>query len=214
MNRAATRWSAAPSESQAGTHGGRSDSFVVGGSRPMACCRAKVASRQASHPASNAAAVAVEPPPGRLVRRMARAGGEVEEERLVGCGRAQLAHVADGAVGQVLAEVVAVGGRAGRHDRVVVLEQRRHELVGLATMEAIPTLEAATARPRVTRGCHVRLVLGREMPLADRHRQVTVGREDLGQHAVLTRDDDRSNRGSRRPGRRLCPCRSNGGCGR
>src|SRR5437879_668752 len=72
--------------------------------------------------------------------------------------------------------------------RVVVLVERGDELVGLATVEAGPALEAASARPGVARRGHVRLVLGGEVPLAHCARHVAVGAEDLGQEAVATRD--------------------------
>ena len=92
--------------------------------------------------------------------------------RRVRRGRPQFAEIPDGAIGQVLAEVVTVLGRRWRRDGMVVLEQGRHELVGLAAVEAVPPLEAAPARPRSRRGAAVGLVLGGQVPLAHRHRQV------------------------------------------
>jgi hypothetical protein len=60
--------------------------------------------------------------------------------------------------------------------------------MGLATMEAVPALEAATTGPGVARRGHVRLVLRREVPLAHRVRHVAVGTEDLGEEAVAAGD--------------------------
>ena len=99
---------------------------------------------------------------------MARAGREVEEERLLGVDVAEVAEVLDGAVGEVLGEVVALGDRARRLHGVVVAVERRHELVGLAAVEAVPAVEPATERPAGAVGGHVRLVVGRQVPLADR----------------------------------------------
>ena len=99
----------------------------------------------------------------------------------------QLAEVADGAVGEIDAEVIAVLRTRRRRDRVVVLEQRRHELMRLAAVKSVPALKAAPARPGVARRGRVGLVLGREVPLADGHRHVAVRGEDLGHEAVLAR---------------------------
>ena len=99
---------------------------------------------------------------------MAGAGGEVEEPRLVDVDVAEVLEALDGVVDQVGGEVVAVLDAAGRLDVVVVVDQRRDELVGLAREEAVPALEAAAERPAVAAGAEVLLVLGREVPLADR----------------------------------------------
>jgi hypothetical protein len=52
MKRADTRCSVAGRSSHAGTHDGRGDKRVDGGSSPIACWRANVDSRQRSHPPS------------------------------------------------------------------------------------------------------------------------------------------------------------------
>ena len=65
-------------------------------------------SRHASQPAVEPAPLALDPLGGGLVGRVARAGGEIEEERLVRVDVAQVAHELDRAVGQVLGQVVAV----------------------------------------------------------------------------------------------------------
>ena len=172
-------------------------------------------SRNASHPSSNTPAVALDPLGRRVVRRVARAGGEVEEERLLAVDVAQVAEVLDGVVGEVLGEVVALGERARRLHRVVVAVEGGHELVRLAAVEPVPALEAATERPAAAVGGHVRLVLGREVPLADRVRGVPVRRagsrtgtrSPAAPSPAVARD-------SRWRGRRRGPCRSSGGCAR
>jgi hypothetical protein len=74
--------------------------------------------------------------------------GEVEEERQLVVDGAQVRQVPDGPVGQVLAEVVALLQCPGRPDRVIVVVQRGHELVGLTAVEAVPAVEAAPEGPR------------------------------------------------------------------
>ena len=96
--------------------------------------------------------------------------------------------IADGAVGQVLAEVIPLLRQAGRQGEMVVLVQRRHELMRLAAVEAVPALEAAPARPRPAGRGHVRLVLRGEVPFAHGHRDVAAGRQDLRQEPVAPRD--------------------------
>src|SRR5438477_7632382 len=71
---------------------------------------------------------------------------------------------------------------------MIVVEQCGHELMRLATVKAIPTIEAAPERPARARGGHVRLVIRREMPFADRVRRVPVSTEHFGEEAVLARD--------------------------
>ena len=123
----------------------------------------------------------------RMVRRVARPGGEVEEERLLAVGVAQVAEVLDRVVDEVFGEVVALGRRARWLHRVVVAVQRGHELVRLAAVEAVPAVEAAPERPAAAVGGHVGLVVGRQVPLPHRVRRVAVGAEDLGEEPVLRR---------------------------
>ena len=68
----------------------------------------------------------------RLVRRVHRAGREVEEERLARRGLLLVLDQADRLVGEVLGEVVAVLGRARRLDEAVVAHQLGRPLVGVA----------------------------------------------------------------------------------
>ena len=132
-------------------------------------------------------AVAFPPARRRLVRGVAGAGRQVEKERLAGVDRAQVRQELDRVVGQVLGEVVAILHGRGRPDRVVVVVQGRHELVGLAAVEAVPAVEAPGQRPGGARRGHVRLVLGGQVPLADGVARVAGRAQDLGQVAVFAR---------------------------
>ena len=72
---------------------------------------------------------------------------------------------------------------------MVVVVERRRELVGLAAVEPVPPVEAPAERPARARAGHVDFVFGCEVPLADRVRRVAVGAQDLGKEAVLAGDD-------------------------
>ena len=112
--------------------------------------RAKVSSRSLSQPCVELALVLVGPLLRHVVRRVCGAGREVDEERLVGDQRLLLADPADGLVGHVLHEVVALFGRLLDLDRRRALVQRGIPLVRLAADEAVEVLEAAAAgRPGV-----------------------------------------------------------------
>ena len=176
------------SESHAGTHDGRSDSRVPSGSRPDATWRCEHLLAPRVPAQVELAAVRLDVLLRRLVRRVARAGREPEEERLVGRGGAQVLHEQDRLVGQVLGEVVALLRRARRLDEVVVVHELGVVLVGLAAHEPVEALEAAAERPLVARAAHRHLRRRREVPLADREGGVAVAHEDLGQEAVLVRD--------------------------
>ena len=71
---------------------------------------------------------------------------------------------------------------------MVVVVERRHELMGLPTVKPVPTVEAAGERPRRPRRGHVRLVVRREVPLADRVRRVADGAQRFREKTVLARD--------------------------
>ena len=90
----------------------------------------------------------------RLVRRVTGTGREPQEERLLGCGRAQILQEQDRLVGEVLGEVVPLLRRARRLDGMVVVDEVGVELVGLAAHEAVVALEAATERPAIARAAH------------------------------------------------------------
>ena len=212
--RAATFWSSGSSSSHAGTQCGRGVSSVPAGSRPLSSWprERRLAPRVPAH--VEVALVARDPFGVRVVRRVARAGREVAEERLLVVDRAQVGEELDRAVGEVGAQVVAVLVGARREHRVVVVVERRRELVRLAAVEPVPAVEAAAERPARARPGHVHLVFGREVPLADRVGRVAVRAQDLGQEAVLAGDHPPVAGKARPRGRRRGPCRCGGGCGR
>ena len=84
-------------------------------------------------------------------------------------GRALLLvlHHADGLVGQVLAQVVALLGPARRLDVVVVADEVRRPVVGVALQEPVVALEAEAERPGVEGPGGRALPPGCEVPLAD-----------------------------------------------
>ena len=108
-----------------------------------------------------------------LVRRVASTGREVEEERPVGRGCAQIVDIRDRVVGEVLGEVVARLRRAWWIDLVVVVHEIRVVLVGLARHEAIETIEAAAERPPLLRRARRHLRRRRQVPFPDREGCVT-----------------------------------------
>jgi hypothetical protein len=74
---------------------------------------------------------------------VAGAGREPEQERPVAVDGAQVVQELDGVVGEVLGEVVALLGPAGRIDLVAVVDEVGVVLVGLGAEEAVEALEAA-----------------------------------------------------------------------
>ena len=130
------------------------------------------------------AVVALDPLGRRLVGRVAGAGGEVEHPRLLDVDVAEVLDELDRAIDEVGGEVVALVVGGGRLHLVVVVEQRRHELVGLAGEEPVVALEAATERPPGTSGAEVLLVLRGEVPLAHRVRRVAVRGEHGGEEGA------------------------------
>ena len=120
-------------------------------------------------------AVAVGPLLGDVVRRMGRPVGEVDEERLVRHQRLLLTHPADGPVGQVLGQVVALFGRGRRLDWRRPVVERRVPLVVLAADEPVERLEpTTTGRPGVERTHRRRLPHRHLVALAELRRRVSV----------------------------------------
>ena len=113
------------------------------------------------------APVRVDPLGRDVVGRVHGAEGEVQEEGLAGCALLLVLDHADGLVGQVLAQVVAVLGPARRLDVVVVADQVRRPVVGVALEEAVVALEAEAERPGVEGPGGRALPARREVPLAD-----------------------------------------------
>jgi hypothetical protein len=60
-----------------------------------------------------------------------------------------IADHADRLVGEILGQVVAVGGRRGRFDAVVVADELGRPLVRVATEEPVVALEAEADRPPI-----------------------------------------------------------------
>ncbi len=69
------------------------------------------------------------------------------EPRFRRVGDLLVANHPDGLIGQVLGEVVALLGRGRRLDEVIVLDEVRIPLIGLATEESVEALESLPERP-------------------------------------------------------------------
>ena len=100
-------------------------------------------------------------------------------------------------VDQVLRQVVVAVSEARRPvlrrvsglvDHLLVLHEVGVPLVGLSAEVPVEALEAAAGRPVALRRCHVRLVLGDDVPLADRVRVVALLGEHFGDRRRLERD--------------------------
>ncbi len=125
---------------------------------------------------------------GRLVRGVAGAVGEPAKPGLVRRVGGVVGDVADGLVGQVLGQVVAVGIPARRIDRCVVPHKFGRELVGLRVHEAVVAVEPAAQRPALERAGRSRLGQGCDVPLADHVVAIAGGAQHLRQGAGLGRD--------------------------
>ena len=141
------------------------------------------------------ALVLVGPLLGHVVRRVGRAGREIDEEGLVGRQRLLLRDPGHRLVGHVRHEVVALFRRLFRLDRRGALVQRRIPLVRLAADEAIEVLEAAAARgPCVERPDRARLPHRHFVAFAELRRGVAIElqgprqrRDGIGQHRAVAR---------------------------
>ena len=134
------------------------------------------------------APIAFEVARARLQRHVRRVVRDIEEERLVGIGRAVRAQPAGRTIGPVVAaEVVVRIGVAG--DEAVAVDQvARREAVGLGADEAVETVEAALQRPggAVTGRLHV--VVGGVVPLADAVGRPAALAQQLGQGRCVGAD--------------------------
>src|SRR5208337_3877491 len=99
------------------------------------------------------------------------------EERLVGGGRIQTAHVFDGIVRQVGGEVVARLADPWKHRGRIAIEIGR-PLVGLAAQEPVKILKAQADRPLVERASRAVLKGGNVVVLAEPRSGIAVVPED------------------------------------
>ena len=145
------------------------------------------------------ALVSVDPVLRHVVRRVAGAGREIHEERLVGHQRFLLARPLDRLVRHVLGEVVALLGRLLRLDRRRAFVDRGIPLVGFAADEAIEVLEAAAAgRPLVERTHRAGFPDRHFMALAELRRRVAIELERHGERRLVLRQHRRVARSRRR----------------
>ncbi len=122
------------------------------------------------------------------MRRVHRAGREIQEERLV---RRHLFGVGDHRLrlfDEVRREMVALFGRLLRFRLSIVAHEFGVVLIRVAPEKAVVPLEPAPERPPVVRSGSGHRLLGRQMPLAHAVRVVAVLQQDLGEKAVLERD--------------------------
>src|SRR5262245_7950575 len=132
--------------------------------------------------------VLLDPLRRRVVRRVARAGAEVHEERLVGRDHLGVLDELDRLVGEVGRQVVAVLRHRRLLDGVVVVDEVRIPLVRLAAEEPVEPLEAAADRPVALRRGHVHLVGRAQMPLAEHVGVPAALAEHLCDRRALERD--------------------------
>ena len=119
---------------------------------------------------------------------MRRAEGHVGEERTV---RAHALAVADHRhqlVDHVFADVIAVFGGLRLVDHVVVADQRRVELIGLAFEKAVEAIEPTSERPLLERTCSRALFHRGEVPLSDAERRVALVSQHLGNGGCVVAD--------------------------
>ena len=172
--------------------------------------RIGVANRLVAH--VELALVAVGPLLRRVVRCVVCARAEVHEERTLRSNLLGIGDHPDGAVDEVLGQVVVVSQTGspvrrravGLIDELLVLDQVRVPLVGLSAEEAVIALKTAAGRPVPLRRGHVRLVLRAAVPLAQHVRVVATLPEHLGDRRRLERN---VTVGAGEPGRRLADAR-------
>ena len=120
-----------------------------------------------------------------VVRRMRRAGREVDEERLVRRHRLLRLHPVDRLVGHVDGEVVV--GHLRRIDLDDAVVDERKPLVGFTADEPVELVEALMRGPAIERAGHARLPRGGFVPLAERAGAVAVEAQHLRQRRDAVR---------------------------
>ena len=135
------------------------------------------------------ALVLVRPLLWHMVWRVAAARGVIQEEGLVRRADMRILDEFDGFVGKVSTQVVAVLRLCRLLDPVVVVDQLRIPLVGLAAHEPVIPLKAAAEGPAVIRpGCgHV--FRWCEVPLPDTESVVALLQQHLAEHPLIERQD-------------------------
>ena len=122
------------------------------------------------------------------MRGVRRAGAEMQVERLVRGDLLGVGDELDGLVGQILGQVIPLLRGARRLHLVVVIDQVRMPLAGVAAEEPVEPLEAAPQRPPVERPGAGLELRRQQVVLADHVRAVAVGQQHLRQEPVLERD--------------------------
>ena len=123
-----------------------------------------------------------------MVRRVASAGREVNEEWFVSHQRLLLAHPRDRLIRHVFGEVITFLGGLRRFDRYSSLVDCRVPLIGLAADEAVKVFEAATARRPLVEGTERTGFPYRHfVTLAELRRRVTVQLESHRQRRFVLR---------------------------
>src|SRR4051794_14914600 len=115
------------------------------------------------------------------MRGVRRAGGEIEEERLLRSCLLLVLNEANRPVREVLGEVVTLLRRARRGNRSVVADQRRRPLIGVAAQEAVIALETEPERPAVERSGRAELPPRCQMPFSDGERAVSRIAQNAGE---------------------------------
>ena len=129
-----------------------------------------------------------------MVRGVAAAGGEVDEERLVRVLGPDAVQPLDRLVGHRVREVVGVllvVVLRLRSDDLLVLRQARVPLAGPAAEEAVEVVEPPAGRPAVERPGRALLPVGRQVPLAERRGAVAVVPQDTRQRRAIARKGGR-----------------------
>ena len=129
-----------------------------------------------------------------MMRGMAAAGGEVDEERLVRLLGPDAVEPLDRLVGHRVRKVVGVLLVVifrRRSDDLLVLRQARVPLAGSAAEDAIEVVEAPAVRPAVEWPGRALLPVGRQVPFAESGGAVAVVPEDTRQRRAVPRKDGR-----------------------
>jgi hypothetical protein len=78
---------------------------------------------------------------------MTSTGGKIQKERLFCVDRSKIAKKLNRSVGQISAQVIVVGFAEWWRHGVIIVKERGNELVGLATMESVPSIKASREGP-------------------------------------------------------------------